>query len=263
MAGHKSVLEPNTTLRVGRDADASLSIPHDPRVSNAHLAISWDGERCRVRDLGSLAGTLLDGRRVEEADVENGAWLRLGDTDLMVYLEHETPPVASAPAPVLDAIATSVALREEVGPLFAVVDASRSPRPLALVRESVDRHRSLYDGLSAETLAHAAPYLVALRPDSGLLDGLVREGWGARWAIYLSSRRPFDEVRRHLRRFLMVEDDETGEAFYFRFYDPKTLRVFLPTCTPRQRADFFGETDAFFAEGDGFELRRFPKEPAP
>ena len=114
----------------------------------------------------------------------------------------------------------------------------------------------------ATPLAHCAPYLVALRPDSGLLERLVREGWGARWGIFFACARPFKDVRRHLRRFLLVEDDVTAEKYYFRFYDPRTLRVFLPSCTPRQRADFFGEIACFFAEGERGELRRFTPEPA-
>ncbi len=68
-------------------------------------------------------------------------------------------------------------------------------------------------------------------------------------------------MRRHLRRFLLVEDDETGERFFFRFYDPRTLRVFLPTCTPRQREDFFGEVACWFAEGERGEVERFRARP--
>jgi len=125
------------------------------------------------------------------------------------------------------------------------------------MREAVDQHASLYDGVRGMALANVAPYLVAIRPDSGFLDRLLDEGWGARWAIFLSCKRPFTEVRRHLRRFLMVERDDSGKKFYFRFYHPRILRSFLPTCWPRQRADFFGEFTAFYAEGTSGELLTF------
>jgi hypothetical protein len=175
----------------------------------------------------------------------------------MIYFEGNTPPSALAPAPALKVLGPLEALARVQGPLFAVVDASRGRRPLQLLREAVDEHRSLYDGLKGEALAHCAPYLVALRRDSALLERLVREGWGARWAIFVACESPFKEVRRHFRRFLVVEDDVTSEKYYFRYYDPRTLRAFLPSCTPLQRADFFGEISAFYTEGEDFELLTF------
>jgi hypothetical protein len=83
------------------------------------------------------------------------------------------------------------------------------------------------------------------------------EGWGRRWGIYLTSLRPFKEVRTQLRRHLMVEDEESRRRMYFRYYDPATLRVFLPSCTPRQAVELFGPLRAFFAEGEDGEVLRF------
>jgi len=263
LSSHKTILTPGRTLCVGRSNLADLALPHDAGVSAKHLALTWDGERCHVRDLDSAKGTWLGGERVSEGEVMNGGWIQAGSTHLMVYFEACTPPpddeedvLSGEKAAALDVLARE----REAGRLFAVVDASRGTRPLRLLREAVDEHRSLYDGVKGEALAKCAPYLVALRPDSGLLERLVREGWGARWGIFLASGRPFKDVRRHLRRFLIVEDDVTAQKYYFRFYDPSALRVFLPTCTPRQRADFFGEIASFFAEGEHGELRRFSPE---
>jgi hypothetical protein len=264
LASLKAVLDPGRTLRVGRSNVVDLPVPRDTRMSAEHFALAWDGECCTLRDLEGAGGggTWLQGARVHEARVDNGSWIKAGETDFMVYLEAHTPAPRRRGAPPQSAERAPTALAElerQSGPLFAVVDASRGPRPLRLLREAVDEHRSLYDGVTGDVLADAAPYLVALRRDSGLLDRLLREGWGSRWSIFLACKRPFKEVRRHLRRFLLAEDDETGERYYFRFYDPRTLRLFLPSCTLRQREDFFGEIDAFFAEDDRGELREFPR----
>jgi Domain of unknown function (DUF4123) len=102
-----------------------------------------------------------------------------------------------------------------------------------------------------------APYLVRLPKGARLLKQLVLEGWGKGWGIYLTCQRPFDEVRTHLRRFLMVMNDQTEERMFFRFYDPQALRLFLPTCAPRQKAQFFGEIGAFLAENKDGEVLRF------
>jgi Domain of unknown function (DUF4123)/Inner membrane component of T3SS, cytoplasmic domain len=258
----KAILDPGHTIYVGRSNLVDLSLPHDAQMSAKHLTLTWDGERCHLRDLDSAKGTWLEGERVDAAEIVHGAWIRAGETNLLVYFEAHSPPPDEEEIAALATEKTAALhdLAREAN-LFAVVDAARGPRPLRLLRESVDEHRSLYDGTKGEALAHCAPYLVALRRDSSLLERLVREGWGARWGIFFACARPFKDVRRHLRRFLLVEDDGTGEKYYFRFYDPRTLRVFLPTCTPRQHQDFFGEVTCFFAEGERGELLRFPREP--
>ena len=154
------------------------------------------------------------------------------------------------------------ALRAEKLPLYAVLDASRGDRVLTLLRESVEESRSLYEGLAGDALADVAPHLVELPKDSRLLESIVREGWHRRWAIFLTSERPFKQVRRHLRRFLMVKEEYVVEPMYFRFYDPVVLRVFLPTCSLRQRQEFFGDISSFLVEGERGEVLRFGPDEA-
>ena len=36
----------------------------------------------------------------------------------------------------------------------------------------------------------------------------------------------------------------------FRFYDPRVLRVFLPTCTPKEVLEFFGPIKRYVLEGE-------------
>jgi hypothetical protein len=91
---------------------------------------------------------------------------------------------------------------------------------------------------------------------SRLVRALVTEGLVRRWGIFIVSSRPFRDVRRHFRRFLMVQD-EVAERMYFRFYDPVVLRAFLPTCNAVQAKEFFQDIEAFLVEGDRGELLRF------
>ena len=41
-----------------------------------------------------------------------------------------------------------------------------------------------------------------------------------------------------------------GTPLYFRYYDPRVLRIFLPTCSAAQLKQMFGPVDAFLAESD-------------
>jgi hypothetical protein len=141
------------------------------------------------------------------------------------------------------------------GRLHVVLDAARSDRILQVLREAVEEHRSLYEGVKGQALDDVAPYLVTLPADSRLLGQLVEEGWLRRWGIFLEGAVPKRELRRHLRRFLMVEGD-AGEPLYFRFYDPVCLREFWPTCGARQRNELCGPLSAFLVEGEHGDLLR-------
>jgi hypothetical protein len=44
--------------------------------------------------------------------------------------------------------------------------------------------------------------------------------------------------------------DETGKLLYFRPYDPRVLRIFLPTCDAEQLEFMFGPIEAYFAEAE-------------
>lgn len=262
-AYERVVLSPGETVRVGRTGRADLEVADDRHLSGVHFALTWSGARCVLTDEGSVEGTLLDGERTDRADVKNGAWIRAGLTDFAVYFEGATAPPGGEPAAPLgprqaDAFA---ALHAEPWPLHAVVDAARDPRILTLLRESVDRYQSLFEGAKGRATDEQAPYLVELRDDSELCASLCAEGWGRRWASYLTSRRSFKEVRTHLRRLLMVADDETGESMYFRFYDPAVLRVFLPAAGRRHRETLFDGIESFVLEGELGEPLHFGQAP--
>jgi hypothetical protein len=144
-------------------------------------------------------------------------------------------------------------------PLFAVLDAARTGRILKLLQRSKEEYESLYEGPEAGKLSKVAPYLISLPAGCPDLEHILSQGWGESWGIYLSCGLPFKDLRRHLRRFLLVESEETREQLYFRFYDPRVLRVFLPMCTPAQRDEFFGEIHCFWMESREGELLRFPR----
>ncbi|MGK3990618.1 DUF4123 domain-containing protein [Sorangium sp. So ce136] len=144
-------------------------------------------------------------------------------------------------------------------PLYAVLDAARGPQVLKLVRASSDEARSLYNGRRGEQLATVAPYLVRMPTGSRQLEALLREGWGQSWGVLVACDSPFDDLRRHLRRFLVVQTEER-QALYFRFYDPRILEPFLNTVTNEERRAFFGPVSAFLVEGrsEGTVLRWLP-----
>ncbi len=278
LSGKKAVIAAGSSLSFGRTAFAGFIVPHDRQMSGVHFEIAWDGKRISVRDLGSVTGTLIDGEPGRtEGEIESGGFVKAGETIFTVHVEGATPkrdeetddedddPRARAAKAreVERQRAAEVALKRlsqeaSTGHLYAVLDAARDDRITELVREAVDESRSLYEGVEGEALADVAPYLVKIEPESRLLPKLVQEGWGKRWGIYLVSDEPFKEVRRHLRRFLMVQDEQTNEQLYFRFYDPIVLATFLSASTAAEVEVFMRAVGCFLSEDDlgGLKERR-------
>lgn len=258
-----AVISPGEALRVGHGAPSEFAIPSDRSLGLVHFTLHNEGGTCTLVDGGTPEGTQVDGRRVTSPALSHGAWLRAGETDFSIYREASTPPLdePQETAEKRAALAGLAALRTEGEGLFGLFDSARDMRILELLRESIEEVASLYEGMAGEAMADAAPYIVSFpaREEPSLLSRLVHEGWGQSWGVFLTSARPLADVRRHLRRFLIVKDDTTEERLYFRYYDPRVLRVFLPTCSARQRAELFGEVSRFLVEAEDGQLVTFEK----
>ena len=63
------------------------------------------------------------------------------------------------------------------------------------------------------------------------------------------SEHNFEDCWKHFRKFLIVKTED-GKELYFRFYDPRVLKIFLPTCEKDQMIEFFGPIERFIVEGD-------------
>lgn len=249
MASRKVLLTPGQVLQVGRAQAMGLALQHDVEMSNAHFELAWNGTECHLRDLKSTSGTLLGGERIEEALVQNGDWVRAGSTDFSIYFEgepHSELDTAPAVPGIRDPLDKALSILSAQENLFAVLDAAQGNRVLDLLNQSAEEYQSLYLGTQGEALADVAPYLVSLPKGSPLLKALITEGWDKNWGVYLTCEKPFLELRKHFRKFLMVQAEGFEHRMYFRFYDPRVLQTFLPTCPPEQSQQFFGPILRFF-----------------
>jgi diguanylate cyclase (GGDEF)-like protein len=70
---------------LGRREDADIQI-HDDGVSRRHASITVEGEGALVRDLESANGTYVDGRRVPEAHVRDGARIQIGGQTTLKFI---------------------------------------------------------------------------------------------------------------------------------------------------------------------------------
>jgi hypothetical protein len=75
--------QPDTFL-IGRSKEAHLCLTDDKFFSRNHCLLEISPPRCFLRDLGSTNGTFVNGQRVSEAFLENGAQIQGGETVLRV-----------------------------------------------------------------------------------------------------------------------------------------------------------------------------------
>lgn len=131
---------------------------------------------------------------------------------------------------------------------FLLIDAISASHFVDEVEVLGTKNESFYKGDKEEN-RKASPYFFELNEGSPFAQWYFRHGWGQGWGVPLLSDASFEEVYRHFRKFLMVKTEE-GEKLYFRFYDPRVLRIFLPTCDAAQLAEFFGPVKMFFCEDE-------------
>jgi hypothetical protein len=136
------------------------------------------------------------------------------------------------------------------GFLFALLDSTDQilvPYKAKLLGPS--KAISLFSGTAKEQYWAIAPYLFQV--DAEILEWLVAELWKEPWGIFALSKSNFEELRLHFKKFLLVQLPD-GKVWFFRYYDPRILKTYLPVCQPWELQKFFGPVRAF-ATGGGKE----------
>lgn len=135
---------------------------------------------------------------------------------------------------------------------FAVLDGASIPDLLPRLYQLRPEYECLYRGELEPDMAEVAPYLVKLAPESEFTAWVTENGWGNHWGIFANTSAEFRVLYRHLRTFLIVHDPQ-GKPLYFRYYDPRVLRVYLPTCNADELKQVFGPVESFVMEGESPE----------
>ena len=135
--------------------------------------------------------------------------------------------------------------------VWAVLDCARDPKIYLALLASRLEFRCLYSGTLPQALTAVAPHLVELSPSNRLTGQWLDEGWGQSWGVFLKIDDP-SNLRHHLRKFLKVRDEQ-GRPLVFRYYDPRVLTSYLPTCLADELKTLFGPVQAFLAEDNGGE----------
>jgi uncharacterized protein DUF4123 len=133
--------------------------------------------------------------------------------------------------------------------VFAVLDGASIPNLRMSLYNLRPEHVCLYRGELADDMAEVAPYLVRLEDEGEFTNWVLTQGWGEHWGIFALAAVDLQELRQHFRRFLTVYGPE-NKPLLFRYYDPRVLRVYLPTCNAEELATVFGPVQSLFCEDE-------------
>jgi hypothetical protein len=131
--------------------------------------------------------------------------------------------------------------------VWAIIDCARDPQAWSTLYSSTLLRECLYAGALHPQMERVAPYLVQLEFGDSQTIRLVNRAWGNSWGILLRCGSSMTSLRKHLRKFLRVTGPQ-GKPLVFRYYDPRVMRVFLPTCSASQLDQLFGPIECILTE---------------
>lgn len=134
--------------------------------------------------------------------------------------------------------------------LYAVVDAAKDYRLAVASRDILGEPlRPLFSN-APQHMERVGPYLarISCTPRYPEYMQLWADRMGDNAGIFIYSSAWPRPVRAQLQKNFKVYD-ENKNMFYFRFYDPRVLRTYLPTCTLKECKEFFGPLRSIFADG--------------
>ncbi len=132
--------------------------------------------------------------------------------------------------------------------LYIIVDGAQDERIYPTLAASENLTRSLYRMNVDEALKAAGPWLLQLHKGDWLSSWCINEGLEKNWfVIFASKGKTFPHLLHHFRRFAIVQDEQ-GKHLYFRYYDPRVLAAYLPTCNDSERLFVFGHIPCFWVK---------------
>ena len=137
--------------------------------------------------------------------------------------------------------------------LYAIVDSARDEEAFTYFLADNIAYRSLFEGKMDVKHFGVSGFLVECQKDSILFDWLTTKAWGGSCSVFFITKASFEEVFKHLQKFNRVYLED-NDVVYFRYYDPRVLRVYLPTCNPKEIRMFYGDIQSFFMESENPEI---------
>lgn len=127
-AGQKVTVERGQVVRFGRTPQADVATG-DTFMSRVHFAVECGAEVCRIQDLNSRNGTLLNGGDLSSAVLRDGDRIFAGQTDFVARVEG-----ATSPSPHATTTQTAATVPDVAAFMPPTLEDPSEPTPLAPYR---------------------------------------------------------------------------------------------------------------------------------
>ena len=145
--------------------------------------------------------------------------------------------------------------------VYAFLGGARDKQIEKIIRLGSLKNACLIDGKLSYEMAITAPYMVRLEKDHPQTIEILKKGWGNSWGIFAITYPPATliNIRHNCKKIAMVQLPDDKRA-YFRYYDPRVMRPYLPTCTIEEANKVFGHISEYIMEGeDPGTIHRFKR----
>ncbi len=135
--------------------------------------------------------------------------------------------------------------------VFALLDGARDRKIEPMLNQCGHDYQCLYSGNISYALKRAAPHIVHLQRQSLFTRKLLQRCWGNSWGIFAITPPTVElsKVRNNCRRMAKVEAPN-GKTLIFRYYDPRVMRKFLPSCETNALHQVFGPVSTYAMESE-------------
>jgi hypothetical protein len=273
--GHRRALKSNQSLVIGRTGDADWECPSDPQMSARHFEIRTENGVCRLRDLGSTAGTLVDNQPTDQCVLKAESVIQAGNTRFRCSVQGGDTEAAEQIAESIESHRSMLGVEQPRQPIAVALETcfSQSIRatqadgeetPLTVLHRLanvtnvftvVDFHRFPDDAVSGLD-ASAALLLMNLDPtvaaelspslseikDAKQIEALIRAGWEMDALMFLFSAADQPTIRSHFQKITTVAP-QYGEAIAGYCW-PSILAAALMHGKPDQAVELFGPIEA-------------------
>jgi hypothetical protein len=133
---------------------------------------------------------------------------------------------------------------------FLILDAAIAEGNINSAIALNKNYKSLIKSKSEDELESVAPYLFSMNKSTiDFSNWFFGVGWNKNWGVLVFSNASFEDVYNHFCKYLIVTNDDKQEV-YFRFYDPRVLRIILLSFDTKQLTSFFGPVSTFIVEDE-------------
>lgn len=137
----------NLPTTIGRSRESDLTVAH-PMVSRSHCEIFEADGVLKVRDLGSLNGTFINGERVTEAELPPNAEITVGPLTFRAEYQHGDDDL-----PAFDEVGEAVAFEALEGPTEESTEPADAEQPAGPETAELDPDFTVFE----EAIADDAP----------------------------------------------------------------------------------------------------------